>query len=160
MNESAVALFTQQRIRFVWYEDRLYYSVIDSIHAFTLSRDPSRQWRRLKQKLACETSGDILEKCISLPLLGADGKMRNTDCADTETMLRIVQSIPSPKAEPFKQWLAQVGTERIAEVDDPETAFEEWRRRAIASYVARGYSQEWAEKRVEVMSRSSSRATN
>jgi hypothetical protein len=106
-------------------------------------------WYTLKKRLNDEGANETITNCKELKLPARDGKMRLTDCADTETMLRIIQSVPSPKAEPFKRWLAQVGSERLEEIEDPEKAFQEWRQRAIASYQARGYSEEWAITRVD-----------
>ena len=134
-------------IRQIYYQDTWYFSILDVI-AVVMDREPRRYWSAMKKRL--RNGGiDLSSRCRQFKMRATDGKMRDTDCADTETLLRIIQSIPSPKAEPFKQWLAQVGTERIAEANDPESSFEEWRRRVIASYVARGYDEEWAEKRVE-----------
>jgi DNA-damage-inducible protein D len=145
------ALFEQHEIRRIWHDGRWFFSVSDAIAALTGSKNPSVYWSKLKERMTGEGAREVLTNCQRLKLTGRDGKMYATDCADTMSMLRIVQSVPSPKAEPFKQWLAQVGTERIEEASDPELGYQEWRRRAIASYMARGYSREWAERRVDTI---------
>ena len=146
-----LAIFEQRGIRRLWHDNRWWFSVIDVISVLAERHDGRQAWQDLKRRISAEGAAETVAKCHNFKMRAADGKMRNTDCADTETLLRIIQSVPSPKAEPFKQWLAQVGTERIAEADDPEFAIEEWRRRAVASYIARGYSEAWAEKRVELI---------
>lgn len=135
-------------IRRVWYEDRWWFSVVDVVGALVDSKNPRLYWGKLKERLAAE-GFEMLTICQRLKLKAADGKFRDTDCADAAGLLRIIQSVPSPKAEPFKQWLAQVGQERLAEADDPEQGLQEWRRRAIRSYMAKGYSEAWATNRVE-----------
>lgn len=144
-----VAIFEQRCIRRIWHDERWYFAVVDVIAALTDSSNPGQYWRTLKSRLASEGGDETVTKRNTFKMRAADGKLRDTDCADTETLLRIIQSIPSPKAEPFKQWLAQVGRERIAEADDPESSFEEWRRRAVNSYMAKGHDREWSEARVE-----------
>jgi DNA-damage-inducible protein D len=122
-----LAIFEQQGIRRLWHDNRWWFSVIDVISVLAERHDGRQAWQDLKRRISAEGAAETVAKCHNFKMRAADGKMRNTDCADTETLLRIIQSVPSPKAEPFKQWLAQVGTERIAEADDPEFAIEEWR---------------------------------
>ena len=142
---SNIKLFEEQQVRSVYNEQegKWYFSVIDVIQVLTNSTVPKRYWSDLKKKLAKEGS-QAYDKIVHLKMIAEDGKNRVTDTADTETMLRLVQSIPSPKAEPFKQWLAQVGAERIAEIENPELA----QARIRATYKAKGYSDEWIEKRI------------
>jgi DNA-damage-inducible protein D len=149
----SVAIFERQGIRRIWAEDRWWFSVVDVVGVLTESSDyrvASRYWTTLKPRLNAE-GFQVATLCCQFKMRAVDGKMRNTDCADVETLLRIIQSIPSPKAEPFKRWLAGVGAERLAELEDPAKSIGEWRRRAVVSYVASGYPQVWAEKRVEVI---------
>ena len=150
-NENLVtlAIFEGHNIRQIWHEDRWFFSVIDVVGALTGSRSPQQYWYTLKSRLAEEGSNETLTNCQGLKLPASDGKQRKTDCADTETMLRLIQSVPSPHAEPFKQWLAQVGAERLEELADPEQALEEWRDRAIRSFMAHGYSEGWSRNRVD-----------
>lgn len=124
---SNIKLFQSKQIRSVWNEEeqQWYFSVIDVVGALTDSIDPSAYWRKLKQRLISE-GNETVTNCHRLKMQAADGKMRLTDVANTKDMLRIIQSIPSPKAEPFKQWLAQVGSERIAEIENPELAQNEF----------------------------------
>ena len=139
-----IALFEGKKIRKVFYENEWWFSVVDVIEVLTDSTIPKRYWTDLKRKLKEEGFFQVYEKIVRLKLEAPDGKMRETDTANTETMLRIVQSIPSPKAEPFKLWLAKVGYERIQEIEDPELAS----RRARTLYEAKGYPPEWIEKRM------------
>lgn len=142
---SNIKLFQSKQIRSVWNEEeqQWYFSVIDVVGALTDSVDPSAYWRKLKQRLISE-GNETVTNCHRLKMQAADGKMRLTDVANTKNMLRIIQSIPSPKAEPFKQWLAQVGSERIAEIENPELA----QKRIRDTYRAKGYSDEWIEQRI------------
>jgi hypothetical protein len=142
---SNIKLFQSKQIRSVWNkeEQQWYFSVIDVVGALTDSIDPSAYWRKLKQRLISE-GNETVTNCHRLKMQAADGKMRLTDVANTKDMLRIIQSIPSPKAEPFKQWLAQVGSERIAEIENPELA----QKRIRDTYRAKGYSDEWIEQRI------------
>lgn len=143
--ESHIAVFQEQTIRRTWYQNQWWFSVIDVVAVLSESTFANRYWSDLKRKLAQEAgSGQPYEKIVRLKLAAPDGKQRETDCADTETLLRIIQSIPSPKAEPFKRWLAQVGYERIQEIEDPELAS----ARARALYEAKGYPKAWIEKRM------------
>ena len=144
----AIKLFEEYKIRTKWdseIED-YYYSVIDVIAILTESKNPNRYWSDLKRKINNE-SGQPYENIVRLKLKAPDGKMRETDAANTKQLLRIIQSVPSPKAEPFKQWLAQMGTERLEEIADPEIAME----RSIETYRAKGYSEDWIEQRIESM---------
>ncbi|MBL0295340.1 MAG: Bro-N domain-containing protein [Saprospiraceae bacterium] len=138
-------LFEEQQIRSVWNEEqqKWYFSIIDVIAVLTNSPRSRKYWNALKTKLQQEGS-ELSQKLGQLKLPAEDGKMRMTDVADTEQLLRLIQSIPSPNAEPFKQWLAQVGAERIAEIEDPELA----QARIRATYKAKGYSDAWIEKRI------------
>ena len=141
----AIKLFDEYRTRTKWdpeIED-YYYSVIDVIAVLTESKNPNRYWSDLKRKLSDE-SGQPYENIVRLKLKATDGKMRETDAANTKQLLRIVQSVPSPKAEPFKQWLAQMGNERLEEIADPEIAMQ----RAINTYRQKGYSEEWITQRI------------
>lgn len=142
---SNIKLFQSKQIRSIWNEEeqQWYFSVIDVVGALTDSVDPSAYWRKLKQRLISE-GNETVTNCHRLKMQAADGKMRLTDVANTKNMLRIIQSIPSPKAEPFKQWLAQVGSERIAEIENPELA----QKRIRDTYRAKGYSDEWIEQRI------------
>lgn len=142
---SNIKLFEEKKVRSVYneQEEKWYFSVIDVIQVLTDSTVPKRYWSDLKKKLSKEGS-QAYDKIVHLKMIAEDGKNRVTDTADTETMLRLIQSIPSPKAEPFKQWLAQVGAERIAEIENPELA----QTRIRATYKAKGYSDAWIEKRI------------
>lgn len=135
-----IKLFQDKKIRTKWDSDieDYYFSVIDVIAVLTESKNPNRYWSDLKIKLKNE-SGETYDNIVRLKLPAADGKMRLTDVANTKELLRIIQSVPSPKAEPFKQWLAQLGKERLEEIADPEQAIE----RAIQTYRNKGYSNEW-----------------
>lgn len=137
---NSLKLFQSNQIRAVWNEEeeQWYFSVVDVVGALTESVDRSAYWRKLKQRLKNEGS-ETVTICHRLKMQAEDGKMRLTDAANTKGILRIIQSIPSPKAEPFKQWLAQVGAERIAEIENPELVTS--RMREI--YRAKGYSDEW-----------------
>jgi len=142
---SNIKLFEEKHVRSVYNEqdEKWYFSVIDVIHVLTDSTVPKRYWSDLKKKLSKEGS-QAYDKIVHLKMTAEDGKNRVTDTADTETMLRLIQSIPSPKAEPFKQWLAQVGAERIAEIENLALA----QARIRATYKAKGYSDAWIEKRI------------
>jgi len=144
--ETTIAVFKGKEIRRHWDDNRhsWFFSVVDVVAALTDSENPAVYWRVLKKRLKDEGSDQTVTKCNAFKMLAADGKMRLTDIADTETMFRIIQSIPSPKAEPFKRWLAKVGYERIQEIEDPELAT----KRTRALYKAKGYSDDWIEKRM------------
>lgn len=140
-----IKLFQDKKIRTKWDSDieDYYFSVIDVIAVLTESKNPSQYWRTLKSRLK-EEGNESVTNCNRLKLPAADGKMRLTDVANTKELLRIIQSVPSPKAEPFKQWLAQLGKERLEEIADPEQAIE----RAIQTYRNKGYSNEWITQRL------------
>jgi len=144
--ETTIAVFRGNQIRRHWDDNRCswFFSVVDVIAALTDSENPAVYWRVLKKRLKDEGADQTVTKCNAFKMPAADGKMRLTDMADTETMFRIIQSIPSPKAEPFKRWLARVGYERVQEIEDPELAT----KRTRALYKAKGYSDNWIEKRV------------
>ncbi|HLE11642.1 MAG TPA: Bro-N domain-containing protein [Bacteriovoracaceae bacterium] len=142
-----IKLFEQKQVRSTWVkqEEKWFFSVVDVISVLTESSNPRRYWSDLKIQLSeKEGFSQLYEKVVQLKLESSDGKKYETDCASTEGILRIIQSIPSPKAEPFKRWLAQVGGERLDEIENPELAAK--RMREI--YKAKGYSDEWIEKRV------------
>jgi len=117
----ALVVFQDKKIRRVWHNDEWFFSVIDVIDALIESSDSRNYWKVLKHRLISEGS-EVVTNCNQLKLPAEDGKLRETDCANTKNMFRIIQSIPSPKAEPFKQWLAEVGYERIQELENPELA--------------------------------------
>ena len=144
---SKIAIFQGKRIRRHWDSEKelWYFSVVDVIAALTDSSNPQVYWRVLKKRLIDEGSNETVTKCNGLKMKAADGKMRVTDVADTEVMLRIIQSIPSPNAEPFKLWLARVGYERLEETADPELAI----NRALKTYLRKGYSHEWINQRLK-----------
>ena len=135
-----IQLFEDKRIRTAWDEEKeeWYFSVVDVVAVLTDSVDPAAYWRKLKQRLKAE-GNETVTNCHGLKMTAPDGKKRLTDVAATEQILRIIQSIPSPKAEPFKLWLAQVGRERIEETIDPELTIE----RALETYLKKGYTREW-----------------
>ncbi len=143
---SQVKLFEEKRIRSIWSEDnqKWYFAVVDVIEALTDSEKPRDYWYRLKQREAENSEIQLSTICRQLKLESTDGKKYETECADAQGLLRIIQSIPSPKAEPFKRWLAQVGYERLEEIENPELAAK--RMREI--YKAKGYSDDWIEKRM------------
>lgn len=147
--EDRIVVFQEKNIRRNWHNDEWWFSVIDIIGVLSGTDNPKRYWSDLKRKLAQEAGSEQpYEKIVRFKLRSPDGKQRETDCANTETLFRIIQTIPSPKAEPFKRWLAQVGYERIKEIEDPELAS----LRARELYEAKGYSQAWIEKRLRSIS--------
>ena len=140
-----IAVFQETAIRRAWYAEEWWFSVIDVVGVLSESNNPNRYWSDLKRKLAQEAgSGQPYEKIVRLKLTAPDGKQRDTDCASTETLFRVIQSIPSPRAEPFKRWLAQVGYERVKEIENPELAS----ARSRELYQAKGYPRAWIEKRM------------
>ena len=143
-----IQLFEDKRIRTAWDEEKeeWFFSIVDVIAVLTDSKDPAAYWRKLKQRMR-EEGSETVTNCHGLKMTAADGKKRLTDVADTEQLLRIIQSIPSPKAEPFKMWLAQVGRERIEETIDPELTIE----RALETYQRKGYSREWINQRLQAI---------
>lgn len=142
-SNKVLAVFQGKSIRRVLFNDEWWFSVVDIVGALTKSDRDRKYWSDLKVKLI-EEGFELSEKIGQLKLMAEDGKLRLTDCANTKNMFRIVQSIPSPKAEPFKQWLAKVGYERVQEIEDPELA----QKRMKELYIAKGYSKDWIEKRV------------
>jgi len=142
----SIILFKQKQVRRHWNEEKefWYFSIIDVIEVLTGSQRPRKYWNDLKKKLSLEGS-QLSEKIGQLKMQSSDGKYYKTDVLDTENLLRLIQSIPSPKAEPFKLWLAKVGYERIEETEDPELAFE----RAMKTYLQKGYSKEWINQRLK-----------
>ena len=144
--ETAIKLFQDKRIRVEWVEeeDKYYFSVIDVIFVLIDNERPRKYWNDLKRKLKIEGS-ELSEKIGQLKMIAEDGKKRLTDVADTEQLLRLIQSIPSPKAEPFKMWLAKVGSERVDETEDPEKTFD----RAMETYLNKGYSPAWINQRIK-----------
>ena len=138
-------LFEGKEIRSIWNSDKeeYYFSVIDVVSVLTESNDPAHYWRTLKSRMIQE-GNETVTNCDTFKLKAKDGKMRNTDMLDTQNILRLIESIPSPKAEPFKMWLASLGNERINEVFDPELAI----NRAVNYYRNKGYSDEWIKKRL------------
>ena len=143
-----IAIFEGKKIRRLWNdkEEKWYFSVVDVVAVLTGSTIPRRYWSDLKIKLQKEGS-EVYEKIVQLKMQAADGKYYQTDAADTEVMLRIIQSIPSPNAEPFKLWLARVGYERLEETADPELAI----NRALKTYLQKGYSREWINQRLKTI---------
>ncbi|MFH1830109.1 MAG: Bro-N domain-containing protein [Pseudomonadota bacterium] len=143
--DTKIAIFKGKKVRRTIEHDEWWFSIIDVIEVLTDSSNPRRYWSDLKRNLQQkEGFNELYEKIVQLKLESSDGKYYETDCANTETMFRIIQSIPSPKAEPFKRWLARVGYERIQEIEDPEIAT----KRTRALYKAKGYSDDWIEKRM------------
>ena len=143
MTETKIAIFKGKKVRKVVNNNEWWFSIVDVCNVLVESEDAGAYWRKLKQRLKEEES-EVVTICHGLKLPAQDGKLRETDCANTEGIFRIVQSIPSPKAEPLKRWLARVGYERIQEIENPELAT----KRTKALYKAKGYSDEWIEKRM------------
>ena len=145
-DNSSIQLFEDQKIRTAWdaEKEEWYFSIIDVISVLTGTANPRRYWSDLKRKLKAEGANELYERIVQLKMLSSDGKRYKTDVANTEQLLRIIQSIPSPKAEPFKAWLAMVGRERIEETIDPEQAID----RALDTYLKKGYSEEWIHQRL------------
>ena len=143
-----IQLFEDRKIRTAWDEENeeWYFSIIDVISVLTDSKDPTAYWRKLKQRLKAE-GNETVTNCHGLKMTAADGKKRLTDVTTTEQLLRLIQSVPSPKAEPFKVWLAEVGKERIEETIDPELTIE----RALETYLKKGYSREWINQRLQAI---------
>ena len=147
-DKKQIAIFEGQKIRRHWDDEKelWYFSIADVIRVLTSSVDAGAYWRKLKQRLK-EEGSKVVTKCHDLKMQASDGKFYLTDAADTETMFRIIQSVPSPKAEPFKLWLARVGYERIEETEDPEKAIQ----RALATYLKKGYSKNWVDLRLKTI---------
>lgn len=144
--EPAIKLFEEKQVRTIWdvEQEKWFISIVDVIAVLTESIDPNAYWRKLKQRLK-EEGNENVTNCHGLKMLAADGKMRLTDVADTEQLFRLIQSIPSPKAEPFKLWLAQVAAERLDEMQDPELSID----RALEQYIKLGYSESWINQRLK-----------
>ena len=143
IENNKLAVFQGKHIRKVFHEGEWWFSIIDVIEVLTDSSIPKRYWSDLKRKLANEGYSELYEKIVQLKFPAADGKLYATDCGNTETMFRIIQSIPSPKVEPLKRWLARVGKERIDEIENPELSME----RMKELYEKKGYPKEWIDKR-------------
>lgn len=143
--KNKIAIFENKEIRRHWDDEKelWYFSVIDVVRVLTDSIDAGAYWRKLKQRLK-EEGSEVVTKCHDLKFMSKDGKYYTSDAADTEIMFRLIQSIPSPKAEPFKCWLAKVGYERIQEIENPELAT----KRTRMLYKLKGYSDDWIEKRM------------
>lgn len=148
MNE--IKFFENSQIRSIWDKEKeeWFFSVVDIVQALTGSSNPRRYWSDLKRKIRDDEGGiELYEKIVQLKLKAPDGKMRETDATDMQGIFRIIQSIPSPKAEPLKMWLAEVGKERIDEIIDPELTID----RALETYVKKGYSREWINQRLQAI---------
>ncbi len=144
--KNTIKLFEQTQVRAIWDEEqeKWYFSIVDVVGILSDSINPQAYWRKLKQRLLAE-GNETVTNCHALKMLAADGKMRFTDVADTEQLFRLIQSIPSPKAEPFKLWIAQVARERIDEIEDPEIGID----RLMETYLKKGYSKEWINQRLK-----------
>ena len=144
--ETAIKLFEQKQVRSIWNdeEEKWYFSIVDVIGILSESTNPQAYWRKLKQRLK-EEGNETVTNCHGLKMIAADGKMRMTDVADTEQLFRLIQSVPSPNAEPFKLWLAKVGSERLDEIADPELGID----RLMETYLKKGYSKEWVNQRLK-----------
>ena len=143
MTDTKMAVFKGKRIRRILHNNEWWFSIADAVTALTDSVDAGAYWRKLKQRLT-EEGSEVVTFCHGLKLEASDGKKYETDCANTEGIFRIIQSIPSPKAEPFKRWLAKVGYERVQEIENPELATQ----RTRMLYKLKGYSENWVEKRM------------
>ena len=143
---NSIKLFENQKVRTQWneQEEKWYFSVVDVLQILTESVDVSAYWRKLKQRLKKE-GNETVTNIHGLKMLAKDGKMRQTDVADTEQLFRLIQSVPSPKAEPFKMWIAKVARERIDEIEDPELGFD----RLMETYLKKGYSKQWINQRLK-----------
>lgn len=144
--QNEIKIFDDRKVRTLWDGDqeKWYISIIDVVAILTESIDPNAYWRKLKQRLKAEGNETVTD-CHGLKMLAPDGKMRMTDVADTEQLFRLIQSIPSPKAEPFKLWLAQIASERLDEMQDPELTID----RALKEYLQLGYSENWINQRLK-----------
>jgi hypothetical protein len=142
--DKALVFFQDKKIRRIWHNNEWFFSVVDIIRVLIESSDPRNYWKVLKHRLIEEGSDETVTKCNQLKLVAEDGKLRETDCANTKTLFRLIQSIPSPKAEPFKLWLAKVGYERMQEIENPELAQD----RVKTYYEMKGYPKEWIDKRL------------
>ena len=142
----ALQIFEEKKVRTVWddEQEKWYFSIVDVCGVLTESKDPTAYWRKLKQRLK-EEGNETVTNCHALKMRAADGKMRLTDVADIEQLFRLIQSIPSPKAEPFKQWMAKVASQRLDQMQDPEKSIDQ----AIVDYKRLGYSDAWINQRVK-----------
>ena len=145
-NQVSISLFGEKQVRTAWddNQEKWFFSIVDVIGILTESKDTSAYWRKLKQRLKAE-GNETVTNCHGLKMQAQDGKMRKTDVADTEQLFRLIQSIPSPNAEPFKQWLAEVASERLDEMQDPEISID----RALEQYLKLGYSESWINQRLK-----------
>lgn len=143
--KQSIQIFEERKVRTVWDEEKeeWYFSVVDVVAVLTDSSDPTAYWRKLKQRLKKE-GNETVTNCHGLKMRAADGKMRMTDVVDTQNLFRLIQSIPSPKAEPFKQWIAEVAKQRLDQMQDPELSIEQ----AIYDYRRLGYSENWINQRI------------
>ena len=146
--KQAIQLFEERKVRTVWDDEteKWYFAIVDVVAILTESADAAAYWRKLKQRLKAE-GNETVTNCHGLKMLAADGKMRLTDVADTPQLFRLIQSIPSPKAEPFKQWMSQVASDRLDQMQDPEMSIEQ----AMADYKRLGYSDNWINQRLKSM---------
>ncbi|KKP62773.1 MAG: Prophage antirepressor [Candidatus Roizmanbacteria bacterium GW2011_GWC2_34_23] len=144
MDTTKIAIFKGKQVRRIIHNNEWWFSVVDIVEALTDSNKPRVYWHAMKVRVKSEDKVELSTICRQLKLVSADGKKYKTDCANTESIFRIIQSIPSPKAEPFKRWLAKVGYERIQEIEDPELAT----KRTRILYKLKGYSDDWIEKRM------------
>lgn len=147
--KQAIQLFEERKVRTVWDDEteKWYFAIVDVVAILTESADAAAYWRKLKQRLKAGGKWKPVTNCHGLKMLAADGKMRLTDVADTTQLFRLIQSIPSPKAEPFKQWMAQVASDRLDQMQDPEMSIEQ----AMADYKRLGYSENWINQRLKSM---------
>lgn len=145
-NQNEIKIFEEKKVRSLWdsHQEKWYFSVVDIIAVLTESANPRKYWSVLKTRLKAEGS-QLATNCSQLKMQSADGKFYKTDVADTEQLFRLIQSIPSPKAEPFKLWLAQVASERVDEMQDPELSID----RALQQYLNLGYSESWINQRLK-----------
>ena len=144
--KQAIQLFEERKVRTVWDDEheKWYFSIVDVVAVLTESTNPQAYWRKLKQRLT-EEGNQTVTNCHAFKMKAADGKMRLTDVADQEQLFRLIQSIPSPKAEPFKQWMAQVASQRLDQMQDPELSIDQ----AITDYKRLGYSDAWINQRIK-----------
>ena len=144
--QEIIKVFGDRNIRSVWDDEaeKWYFAIVDVVAVLTDSKSPSAYWRKLKQRLKAE-GNETVTNCHGLKMTAADGKMRMTDVADQEQLFRIIQSIPSPKAEPFKMWMAKVAAERLDQIQDPERSIQQ----ALADYRRLGYSEKWIARRLK-----------
>ena len=144
--KQAIQLFEEKKVRTIWDDEvgKWYFSIVDAVSVLTDSIDPPAYWRKLTQRLKAE-GNETVTNCHGLKMQAPDGKMRLTDVADTEQLFRLIQSIPSPKAEPFKQWMAQVAADRLDQIQDPELGIQQ----ALADYKRLGYSDNWINQRLK-----------